>query len=40
MTEENQYTDRVLKSGAALREQLFSEMVTRMEQQDQSVPYT
>lgn len=39
LTEENQYTNTVLKSGTALREQLFSEMVARMEQQDQSVPY-
>lgn len=39
LTEENQYTNTVLKSGSALREQLFNEMVARMEQQDQSVPY-
>lgn len=35
LTEENHYTNTVLKSGTALREQLYDEMVARMEQQDQ-----
>ncbi|MGP1958555.1 MAG: S9 family peptidase [Arsenophonus sp. NC-CH8-MAG3] len=39
LTEENQYTNTVLKSGIVLREKLFEEMVARMEQRDQSVPY-
>ncbi|MGP1925084.1 MAG: S9 family peptidase [Arsenophonus sp. NEOnobi-MAG3] len=39
LTEENQYTNTVLKSGSVLMEQLFGEMVARMEQRDQSVPY-
>ncbi|MGP1927523.1 MAG: S9 family peptidase [Arsenophonus sp. NC-LC2-MAG3] len=39
LTEENQYTNTVLKSGIVLREKLFDEMVHRMEQRDQSVPY-
>ncbi|MFP3029239.1 MAG: S9 family peptidase [Arsenophonus sp.] len=39
LTEENKYTNTVLKSGSALMQELFSEMVARMEQRDQSVPY-
>lgn len=39
LTEENQYTNTVLKSGNALKRQLFDEMVARVEQPSQSVPY-
>ncbi len=39
LTKENQYTNTVLKSGIVLREKLFDEMVDRIEQRDQSVPY-
>ncbi|MFP3014619.1 MAG: S9 family peptidase [Arsenophonus sp.] len=39
LNEENKYTNLVLKSGSTLRKQLFDEMVNRIEQEDQSVPY-
>lgn len=36
---ENAYTDSVMKEGKALEETLFNEMVSRMAQNDESVPY-
>lgn len=36
---ENAYTDLVMKEGKALEETLFNEMVSRMAQNDESVPY-
>ncbi|MGP1939509.1 MAG: S9 family peptidase [Arsenophonus sp. ET-DL9-MAG3] len=39
LTQENQYTNTILKSGFSLKKELFIEMIRRMEQQDQSVPY-
>ncbi|WP_100160338.1 S9 family peptidase [Proteus columbae] len=36
---ENAYTESVMKEGKALEETLFNEMVSRMAQNDESVPY-
>ncbi|EST58559.1 protease II [Proteus hauseri ZMd44] len=36
---ENAYTESVMKEGQALEETLFNEMVSRMAQNDESVPY-
>ncbi|HCH49449.1 MAG TPA: oligopeptidase B [Proteus sp.] len=36
---ENAYTESVMKEGKALEETLFTEMVSRMAQNDESVPY-
>ncbi|CEE94895.1 protease II [Xenorhabdus nematophila str. Anatoliense] len=40
LTAENQYTEKMLKSGQELRETLYKEMTDRMSKEDQSVPYT
>ncbi|EYU14826.1 protease II [Photorhabdus aegyptia] len=40
LTAENKYTEQVLKPGEQLRDTLYEEMVGRMKQDDQSVPYT
>lgn len=40
LNEENQYTKTILKSGSLLRNQLFDEIVNRMDPQNKSVPYT
>ncbi|CAQ83915.1 MULTISPECIES: S9 family peptidase [Photorhabdus] len=37
---ENKYTEQMLKPGEQLRDTLYQEMVDRMKQDDQSVPYT
>ncbi|MGV7962142.1 S9 family peptidase [Photorhabdus tasmaniensis] len=37
---ENKYTEQMLKPGEQLRDTLYEEMVGRMKQDDQSVPYT
>lgn len=39
LTEENKYTNKVLKYGDELKNKLFNEMVNRIELQDTSVPY-
>ncbi len=40
LTAENKYTEQMLKPGEQLRDTLYEEMVSRMKQDDQSVPYT
>ncbi|MQL46888.1 prolyl oligopeptidase family serine peptidase [Photorhabdus khanii] len=40
LTAENKYTEQMLKPGEPLRDTLYEEMVGRMKQDDQSVPYT
>ncbi len=37
---ENKYTEQMLKPGEQLRDTLYEEMISRMKQDDQSVPYT
>ena len=39
LEEENNYTDEVLKSTKSLQEKLFSEMKSRIKEDDSSVPY-
>lgn len=39
LNSENAYTESVMKEGKALEETLFNEMVSRMAQNDESVPY-
>ncbi len=40
LTAENKYTEQMLKPGEQLRDTLYEEMIGRMKQDDQSVPYT
>ncbi|NHB91326.1 S9 family peptidase [Photorhabdus cinerea] len=40
LTAENKYTEQMLKPGVQLRDTLYEEMIGRMKQDDQSVPYT
>ncbi len=39
LTAENAYTDAVMKPSAAFRERLYSEMLARIKEDDQTVPY-